>query len=151
MDVASKQLVYLDRFNRVDFNVLEDRLESVYKHWKLDMMKIEANSIGQPVIDHLYNRDMNIIPFMTTSATKQPLITNLQSAFEHSEIGIINDAILIGELCHHLKASGHRPDHSVIQRRTGYMMTVLCRLLWHGIVYGMTLVSYCLGRRRIYD
>ena len=98
MDVASKQLVYLDRFNRVDYNVLEDRLQAIYNKWHLDMMKIEANSIGQPVIDHLFNRNMNIIPFMTTSATKQPLITNLQSAFEHGEIGIYNDPILIGEL-----------------------------------------------------
>lgn len=98
MDVQSKNLVYKDRFNRVDYNVLEDRLESLYKHWHLDMMKIEANSIGQPVIDHLFNRNMNIIPFMTTASTKQPLITNLQSAFEHGEIGIFNDQVLIGEL-----------------------------------------------------
>lgn len=98
MDVASKQLVYLDRFNRVDYNVLEDRLQAIYNKWHMDMMKIEANSIGQPVIDHLFNRNMNIIPFMTTSVTKQPLITNLQSAFEHGEIGIYNDQILIGEL-----------------------------------------------------
>jgi len=41
---------------------------------------------------------MNIIPFTTTNATKQTIITNLQSAFEHGEIGIYNDPILIGEL-----------------------------------------------------
>lgn len=98
MDVQAKNLVFKDRFNRVDYNVLEDRLEAIYNHWNLDLIKIEANSIGQPVIDHLYNRNMNIIPFMTTNATKQPLITNLQSAFEHGEIGIFNDPILIGEL-----------------------------------------------------
>lgn len=98
MDVESKQLVYLDRFNRVDYNVLEDRLQSLYNRWNLDVMKIEQNSIGQAVIDHMENRGMNIIPFMTTSATKQPLITQLQSAFEHGEIGIYNDPVLIGEL-----------------------------------------------------
>jgi phage terminase large subunit-like protein len=98
MDVQSKNLVYKDRFNRVDYNVLEDRLESVYKRFKMDLMKIEANSIGQGVIDHLRNRNMNIIPFTTTNATKQTIITNLQSAFEHGEIGIYNDPVLIGEL-----------------------------------------------------
>ena len=98
MDVASKQLVYKDRFNRVDYNVLEDRLQAIYNRFKMDLMKIEANSIGQGVIDHLRNRRMNIIPFTTTNATKQTIITNLQSAFEHSEIGIYNDQVLIGEL-----------------------------------------------------
>ena len=61
-------------------------------------MKIEANSIGQSVIDHLQNRRMNIIPFTTTNATKQVIITNLQSGFEHGDIGIYNDPVLIGEL-----------------------------------------------------
>lgn len=98
MDVKSKELVYLDRFNRVDYNVLENRLEALYKRWHLDSMKIEANSIGQPVIDHLYAKGLSIIPFTTTSATKQAIIQGLQSAFEHGEIRIINDPVLVGEL-----------------------------------------------------
>ena len=98
MDVKSKELVYLDRFNRVDYNVLEDRLEALYRRWHLDSMKIEANSIGQPVIDHLYAKGLSIIPFTTTSATKQAIIQGLQSAFEHGEIRIINDPVLVGEL-----------------------------------------------------
>src|ERR1035437_7083624 len=98
MDVASKQLVYLDRFNRVDYSVLEDRLHACYQTFNMQSMTVEANSIGQPVIDNLNNRGMSIIPFTTTSATKQSIITNLQAAFEHSEIGIINDPVLIGEL-----------------------------------------------------
>jgi len=62
MDVKSKELVYLDRFNRVDYNVLENRLEALYRRWHLDSMKVEANSIGQPVIDHLYAKGLSIIP-----------------------------------------------------------------------------------------
>jgi phage terminase large subunit-like protein len=61
-------------------------------------MKIEANSIGQPVIDQLAKRRMNIIAFTTTSATKQTIIQNLQSAFENGEIAILNDPVLLGEL-----------------------------------------------------
>lgn len=98
MDVASKQMVYMDRFNRVDYNVLEDRLHAAYNHWHLQSMTIEANSIGQPPIDALNKRDMSIIPFTTTSATKQAIITGLQAAFEHGEIGIPNNPVLIGEL-----------------------------------------------------
>lgn len=98
IDVEAKRLVYMDRFNRVDYPALEDRLHALYKRWKLSSMTVEVNAIGQPVIDHLAGRGMSIIPFTTTNATKQAAITALQSAFEHGEIGIINDSVLIGEL-----------------------------------------------------
>lgn len=97
-DDESKRAVYLDRFNRVDFPLLESRLEATYKRWKLHSMTIESNSIGQGVIDHLKARGMNIIPFLTTAASKQVAIQDLQTAFENSEISIPNDQILIGEL-----------------------------------------------------
>lgn len=98
MDVQARQLVYMDRFNRVDYNVLEDRLAGVCKTFYLTALTIESNSIGQPVIDQLTQRKLPVIPFTTTNATKQTAITALQSAFEHAEIKIINNSILIGEL-----------------------------------------------------
>ena len=98
MDVASRECVYMDRFNRVDYGVLIDRLASAYKRWGMTVMKVEANSIGQPVIDALRVKGVNVIPFTTTSGTKQTIIQNLQAAFENGEIGIINDPVLIGEL-----------------------------------------------------
>ena len=98
MDIEARSLVYLDRFNRVDYGTLEDRLASVNDLFKLSSMTVETNSIGAPVIDALSRRGINVLPFTTTSATKQTIITALQSAFEHGEIGIINDQVLIGEL-----------------------------------------------------
>lgn len=98
MDVESREMVYMDRFNRVDYGVLINRLESLYNRWKLSIIKIESNSIGQPVIDALQKRGLNIIPFLTTSGTKQVLIQNLQAAFENEQIKILNNRILIGEL-----------------------------------------------------
>lgn len=97
-DVMDKAMVYLDRFNRVDYGALEDRLHAVYTRWGLSTMTIEANSIGQGVIDHLAGRGMNVIPFTTTSATKQAIIQNLQSAFEHGLIKIADYPIMVGEL-----------------------------------------------------
>ena len=98
LDVEAKQLVFMDRFNRVDYGTLEDRLAAVSQRFNLQSMTVETNSIGAPVIDALYSRGLPIIPFTTTSATKQMAITRLQSAFEHGEIQIINDQVLIGEL-----------------------------------------------------
>lgn len=98
LDVESKEQVFMDRFNRVDYPVLIDRLESVYHRYHLTSMVVEANSIGRPVIDELVSRGLNIVPFTTTSATKQAIIQSLQSAFENGQIQVLNDPVLIGEL-----------------------------------------------------
>ena len=98
LDTETKDMVYFDRFNRVDYPVLIDRLAAVYEKWDLFSMVIESNSIGRPVIDHMLERGLGIIPFTTTSATKQKIIQDLQSAFEHGTIRIINNPILVGEL-----------------------------------------------------
>lgn len=98
MDTKTRDMVYMDRFNRVDYPVLEDRIAADYAKWKLTGMVVEANSIGQGVIDHLQNRGMNIIPFTTTNATKHGIIQSLQSAFEHGQIRILDNPVLVGEL-----------------------------------------------------
>ena len=98
LDAETKEMVYLDRFNRVDYPVLIDRLEAVYNRYHLTSMVVESNSIGRPVIDELVARGLNIVPFTTTSATKQAIIQNLQAAFENGQILVLNDQILVGEL-----------------------------------------------------
>lgn len=98
LDAQTREQVYIDRFNRVDYNVLEDRLEAAYKRWNMSGMVVEVNSIGQGVVDHLAGRGMNIIPFTTTSATKQEIIQALQSAFEHGLIRVLDDTVQTGEL-----------------------------------------------------
>jgi len=98
VDVTTSEMVYMDRFNRVDYLVLEERLDALYKRYHMDTMIIEANSIGQPVIDHMRERGLKILPFTTSNATKTQIIFDLQAAFEHGTIRILNDPILIGEL-----------------------------------------------------
>lgn len=97
-DVATKQMIYMDRFNRVEYPVLESRLAALYHRFDLQSMVIESNSIGRPVIDHMRARGLSIQEFTTTKATKTAVIQKLQSAFEHGEIKILSDPILIGEL-----------------------------------------------------
>jgi phage terminase large subunit-like protein len=98
LDAESHDMVYMDRFNRVDYPVLIDRLAALHDKWRLTSMTIEANSIGRPVIDHMVERGLVVRSFTTTSATKQAIIQNLQSAFEHGNIRILNEPVLVGEL-----------------------------------------------------
>ena len=95
MDVARKEMVYMDRFNRVDYNMLEDRLAALYKRFNLESMTIEDNSIGLPVFDHLRARGLNVLGFHTSNTSKHTIISDLAAAFEHRDIKILNDLSLI--------------------------------------------------------
>lgn len=98
LDINDRVVAHIDRFNRVDYPVLVDRIMEHVKRWKLNVVKVEENGIGRPVIDMLYQLGAPVMPFLTTNATKQMIIQNLQAAFEHEDIGIPNDPVLIAEL-----------------------------------------------------
>lgn len=97
-DVQSRRQVFLDRFNRVDYPVLIDRLDAIWRKWKLQYLRIEDNGIGRPVLDILQGRGVPVQRFTTTGASKQQIIQGLQSAFEHNEIVILPNPVQIGEL-----------------------------------------------------
>jgi hypothetical protein len=82
----------------VDYPVLVDRITAVYRRFNCQFCRVETNGIGQPVIDLLYNRGVALDPFTTTNATKGQIIQGLQSALEHGEIKLIEDAVWTGEL-----------------------------------------------------
>jgi hypothetical protein len=97
-DIEAKAQFYLERFNLCDYATLENRLEALYRRFNLEAMVIESNSIGQAVIEAMVSRDLSIIPFTTTNATKQAAIQLLQAAFEHDDIKILPDPVQVGEL-----------------------------------------------------
>jgi len=53
IDIDTREQVYLSRFNRVDYPVLEARIKQVYQDWFMNMIVVEVNGIGKPVVDHL--------------------------------------------------------------------------------------------------
>jgi len=87
-----------ERFNRVDYPILECRIIEAYRRWHLRSLTVEVNGVGRGVIDLLREEGLNIIPFLTSNSTKQALIQNLQVAFEREEIRILNDEVLKNEL-----------------------------------------------------
>ena len=133
IDVTTKEMVYMDRFNRVDYTVLEDRLAALYRRFGLTTMVIEDNSIGRPVIDHLVARNLSVQSFTTTNATKTAIIQSLQGAFEHDEIKILNDPVLIGELQAfegHRLSSGWRYEAPAGLHDDAVMSLAIA---WHGV------------------
>ena len=98
LDLNTKEQVHLSRFNRVDYPELEARIAQIYRDWFLNLIIVEVNGIGRPVIDHLLECGLNVVPFVTTQASKSNIILGLKSALEHSHIRLLNHEIQKKEL-----------------------------------------------------
>jgi len=99
IDVNTQELVFMDRFNQIEYSVQSQRLQAICERFKPDAVIAESNSIGEPIIDRL-RKDFNmpVRGFQTTNATKAAAIDALGLAFERGALKILNEPVLIGEL-----------------------------------------------------
>lgn len=98
LDITEKVLVYLDRFNQIDYVVQSNRLRALASRFKPVSIIAESNSMGDPLIEHLQRDGLPVQPFQTANATKAAAIDGLALAFEQGSIRILNDPVLVGEL-----------------------------------------------------
>lgn len=97
-DITDNKLVYVDRFNQIEYAVQVGRLQALYERFKAYSIIPEANSIGQPIIEQIQALGLPVQPFTTTNATKAQIIQDLQLAFERDAIKIPEYKPLINEL-----------------------------------------------------
>lgn len=89
-----------DRFNQIDFNLQKARIEAAAHRYKA-RIKIDATGLGDPIVDDLRARGLNIsdedaVKF--TEHSRMNLLNNLAILLEQDKIQIPNDEGLISEL-----------------------------------------------------
>lgn len=98
LDITERAIVNIDRYNTIDWSMQVDRIAAIYERFRPDAIIAERNSMGDPIINTLYERELPVQPFITTNATKQTIIDGLALAFERSQIRIIKNSALVTEL-----------------------------------------------------
>ena len=98
LDLGTREVVALDRFNQTDYALQLGRLRGLADRFQPTVIIAEANSMGGPLVEALQQMDLPVQPFVTSNATKAVAVDALALAFERGEIKIPNDAGLIGEL-----------------------------------------------------
>jgi hypothetical protein len=98
VDLTTRSVVALDRFNQVDYTLQCGRLKALTGRWNPKQIVAEKNSIGEPIIDQLERDGLRVQPFNTTNASKKLAIESLALAFERREIRILNEPVLVSEL-----------------------------------------------------
>lgn len=136
MDKGTRQMVALDRFNRVDWALQRSRLTSLYEKWKPQTIIAESNSIGSPNIEALQREGLPVVSFETTASSKPPLIESLVLAFERDEIKVLNNPVLKGELMAYERTVSHVTGRSQYSAPDGmHDDTVMgLALAWWGVL-----------------
>ena len=98
IDVVQREMVAMDRFNQIDYAVQRGRLQALAERYKPTVILAESNSMGEPIIEQLQRDGLPVRGFQTTNATKAAIIEGLALAFERTELRILDDATLVGEL-----------------------------------------------------
>lgn len=98
IDATDKALVYIDRFNGIDYSLQRERIKATCERFNVRVVVAEENAMGQPNNAELRRMGVKVRDFTTTATTKADIIEELAASFERGAIKIINDPILIGEL-----------------------------------------------------
>jgi hypothetical protein len=97
-DLFTRQIVYLDRFNQIDYRIQRQRLAALSQRFRPSVILAERNSIGEPNLEDLQAAGLPVRGFTTTNESKAQIVEDLALAFETGAIGIIADPVLFGEL-----------------------------------------------------
>lgn len=98
IDITLKSLVYLDRFNQIDYTIQSQRLMALAEKFRPVQIIAEVNAMGQPIVEQLWRQNLPVEPFTTTNASKTAAVDGLALAFERNDITILDDPVLIAEL-----------------------------------------------------
>lgn len=97
-DMESRQVVYHERFNQIDWGLQKARIANVYQKFKCGRGIIDATGVGDAVFDDLKAQGLNLEGFKFTSTTKQELVSNLSVAMDNQQVSYPEIDPLIEEL-----------------------------------------------------
>ncbi len=98
VDATTRELVALDRSNKVDYAVQAGRLQALAQRFRPDQILAEQNAMGEPIVEQLQRLGLPVSPFLTTNASKAAVVDALALAFERAEVRVLPDDVLLGEL-----------------------------------------------------
>lgn len=87
-----------DRYNQIDYNLQKARIEAMLRRYGNAGANVDQTGVGEPIVQDLQARGLNINGVQITAPTKQNLITNLAMWIEQGKIKFPNIPELVEEL-----------------------------------------------------
>jgi hypothetical protein len=86
VDVASRRLVLLDRYNKIDWPLQVQRVAVACRRYNRASLLVEVNNVGDAILGDIRRAGVNARGFETTVSSKPDLIDALAVAFEQASI-----------------------------------------------------------------
>lgn len=90
-NLRTREQVYLERFNRADWEYIESRIKAVYTHYYDGTIYIDSTGMGDPIYEQLAKEGLSIYGINLNVKTKPAIIENLQLLIENQLIQLLPD------------------------------------------------------------
>jgi len=94
----TNQVVYIDRFNQIDWNFQKTRIFNTWKQFNKPTTIIDSTGVGDPIFDDLKKNMYNIEGYKFTNQSKADLVQNLSVMMDQQKIHFYSHAELLQEL-----------------------------------------------------
>ena len=91
IDVPTMQFVARDRFHRLEYPMLVERVSGLYGQWNCQTVCMDTTGGGEVVHDYLRKAGLNVSPYDFTNDTKSELVTTLAGEIEHNRAHFMPD------------------------------------------------------------
>lgn len=98
IDLSTFRVAPQDSFNQIDYTLQKTKIEAAFYRYNKPVVTMDATGVGQPIVDDLLNKGINIDPFVFTYNSRNELLVNLQILLEQDKIKIPDDPELIKQL-----------------------------------------------------
>jgi len=98
IDLNTLEQVYMERFNQLDWNLQKAKIEAVYHKFNRPVGYIDATGVGDPIVEDLNRRGINLTPYKFNEANRKDLLTNLSIRMEQGKVRLLKNEILMDEL-----------------------------------------------------
>lgn len=89
---------FFDRYNQIDYNLQKARIEASLRRYNNPTCNMDQTGVGEPIVQDLQSRGLNINGVKFTEESKRNLVTNLALMIEQRKIRFPNIPELIEEL-----------------------------------------------------
>lgn len=93
-----RQVVEIQRFNRVDWVTQVRRITELYQRLNARRICVDSTGVGDPVAELLWRSRLVVDPVKITAQSKAELIDGLSIALDRNEVKIPRDEQLVAEL-----------------------------------------------------
>lgn len=86
-DYADKQVVYLERFNNIDWTLQKEKIKAACRRYNQAVCVLDASSQGDPIAEDLIRDGVRLYPYaINSNKAKRELIEKLVLSIEHKQI-----------------------------------------------------------------